>query len=572
MYQRYTLLFLLIISVTSLVSQNNSYPKNYFRSPLDIPLKLSGTFGELRTNHFHSGIDIKTNGEEGAVVYAIADGYISRIKVSPSGFGNALYITHPNGFVSVYGHLKNFMDVVTEYVREEQYNTETFGLNLFPEPDKFPVTKGDTIALSGNSGGSLGPHLHFEIRDDRSEDPINPLLFGFEVKDYIRPKIKSFKIYPYNWNSYINGANEAAVFEIGGWGMQHRINSHDTIYLSGDFYFGISTVDLLNDAPNNNGVYQIEVFLDSTKVYSHKMELFSFGESRYINSLIDYGQYMENGVKYQKSYVEPNNILSVYDGVINRGIISFKDTLTHKLIYSVKDAYGNESRLNFIVQSAIPDSSMFKEQVNEGIFFDYAKANMFFTEDMQLDATEGSFYDSFYFTYDTLPGTDEFYSLLHRVHHKSVAIHKYIELKIQPVNLPDSLQSKALIVELYKDEIFPVGGEYNDGFVAGVIRDFGDFAIAVDTIPPKIKTVNISKGKVKTAGEGFKFKIEDDLSGIRSYRGTINGDWVLMEYDAKNDLLIYYPDDRMSKGENILVLEVVDRKDNATILGTTIIK
>lgn len=555
-----------------------SYPTDYFREPLDIRLLLSGTFGEIRANHFHSGIDIKTGGVEGAPVYAVADGYVSRIKVSAYGFGKAMYVTHPNGLVSVYGHLSKYNKTIGDHVRNEQYRRENFEIELFPAAADFPVKKGDIIAFSGNSGSSGGPHLHFEIRDDASQKPINPLLFGYEVKDFIRPVISSVKIYPEDENSKVNGKNSAVRYLVEGWGTEHKLASNPTIRLSGHISFAIQTSDLLNDSDNKNGPYAISLFIDSKEVFHIQMETFSFDDTRYVNSLLDYEEYARNNVRLQQTRIDPGNKLDIYRETQNKGIYLFNDTLSHTIKYEVTDAAGNLSSLIFKIKSdrypGNPATPAKQEiaAVNTK-FFNYNVPNSFNASELSLDAPRGVFYDSFVFKYDSakqLPGT---HSLVHKIHDRYTPVHDYMNISIKTIKLPENLSSKALIARIGDDgkSLTSVGGTWvSNGYVTAKIREFGNYCVTIDTIAPRIKAIHPEYFSKMAGHKEIRLVISDELSGIASYRGMLNGKWILMEYDAKNDVLIYQVDDLLKPGLNTLLVEVRDGKSNKSFYSAKI--
>ncbi|MCD4747701.1 MAG: M23 family metallopeptidase [Bacteroidales bacterium] len=558
-------LILLIICNNRTIGQKN-YPENYFRSPVDISVNLSGTFGELRNNHFHSGIDIKTEGIEGKNIYAVADGYVSRVKVSPNGFGKALYMTHPNGYVSVYAHLKQFNNAIDEYVKNEQYKRESFAINIYPDKNKLIVKKSDIIGLSGNSGSSAGPHLHYELRDEATQKPINPLLFGIKVNDNTRPKIRLLKIYPVDNYSRINNSNQPKKITVKGYGLNHYLNTKNRISISGKVFFGIETYDLFNDAMNKNGVYSIELFLDSTLLYSHILNTFSFDETRYINSLIDYREYSKNKRRLQKTYIASNNKLSIYKKVLNNGIINFQKDSIYTITYIIKDIKGNTSKLSFQINSIKPSKSeipMKDTLRNDQHIFSYKNDNIFKTENIILKVPANALYDSLLFEYKVSDPVKNSFSKVYNIHNKYTPLHTWCNLSIEPDSIPGFLTNKAIIVNIdNKYELISVGGEWKDGYVTTKIRNFGKYVIMIDTIAPEIKALNIYNNKNISKQKTIRIKIKDELSGIESYRGTISNKWILMEYDAKNDLLVYNIDDKMSKGKNSFKLVVKDKKNN----------
>jgi murein DD-endopeptidase MepM/ murein hydrolase activator NlpD len=562
-------------------SAQKIYPEDYFRSPLDFRLLLSGTFGELRANHFHSGIDIKTNGAEGASVYAVADGYVSRIKVSAFGYGNALYITHPNGYVSLYGHLRGYNKAIADYVKKAQYRQESFEIELFPAEGDLPVKKNEIIAYSGNSGSSGGPHLHYEIRDGASQKPINPLLFGIEVKDIYRPKITSIKIYPEDENSKVNGANKAVRYPVEGWGTEHRLANDPAIRLSGNISFAIQAYDQQNDTDNKNGPYAVTLFIDSAEVFHFQMETFGFDDTRYVNSLIDYEEYMRNNARLQRTRIDPGNGLGIYSQVRDNGIFSFDDALVHQVRYEVKDVMGNTASLSFKVKSeksAVTNQSQVVDSKFHppagGPNFKYNTPNRFENESVIVDAPQGVFYDSFTFKYDTARRVPATFSPVQRIHNKYTPIHDYIKLSVKPQNLPEDLRDKALIVKISDDRksSTSAGGTWeNNGFVTTKIREFGDYSVSIDTVPPKIKAVQPELYTHLAGQKSVKLIISDNLSGIASYRGMLNGKWILMEYDGKNDMLIYNIDEHLPPGRSTFLLEVRDAKNNRAFFAATFI-
>ena len=530
-------------------------------NPVDIPLKLAGTFGELRSDHFHSGIDIKTGEREGLSVRAIDTGYVSRIKIQSSGYGKALYIKHPNGETSVYAHLQKFNSRLNAYVTAEQYRQQSFETDLYPKPGKFRVSRGELIAYSGSTGHTAGPHLHFEVRDELQQ-PLNPLLLGFKVTDNRAPTINYLKVYPANPHSSVNGKTEAVGFYTSQQKNSFHLKSVDTLTISGAAYFGINTIDLFNGGMNKNGVYAVRLSCNGQTRYAHKLSKIDFNETRYINALIDYKEYKTLKRRVQYAWVQPNNHLSIYDSVQNKGIINFKAGKVYQLEFAVSDAAGNSSKLEFIVKGSPRDKSI-KVPKHSGSLFTYKKDNHFSNGEVDFEIPGKALYDTLYFQYNRKPSLPGSYSALHMLHHDYVPLQSWCKLSIKADSLPDNLRSKALIANYTADHDFEsAGGEWDHGFVRTEIRSFGDYCILVDTIAPKIIPVNIKNGKSLLAQSTIKVKITDELSGIKKYEGRLNGKWILMAYDEKKDLLIYDFDSLLTSGENNFKLTVWDQVGN----------
>ncbi len=561
---RYSLLFTFLVSF-NLKSQE--YPQNYFRSPLDIPLVLSGNFGELRSNHFHAGLDIKTQGVEGKKVYAVADGFVSRIKVSPYGYGNAIYITHPNGYTSVYGHLKKYSDRITEYVKAEQYKKESFAIQLFPPPFKFQVKKGELIAYSGNTGGSGGPHLHFEIRDTKSEHTINPLFFGFDIKDAIKPQVLSIALYPLDKDASVNGANKMKEFTAVGSNGYYKLKYDNPILVNGKIGVGIMAVDRMDFTSNKYGIYKISLEFDDDLIFEQEIDEFAFHEGRYINAHIDYPSYAKYRRRYQRSYVLAGNKLRFYNEVKNSGIVEFNDKEKHQFTYTLLDLNGNKSKLDFEVQAnsdiiAKSESTIGQKKIR---FFPHTEENTFLEDEILLKLPRGVLYEDIYFEYRVEEKNNKTISDIYWLHNPYTPLHSYTHLSIKGIDVPLRLRDKALIVSTTDgNSFYAEGGNWNGENISVRTRSFGGYAIAIDTINPKIDPINIYPGAKMNSKWSITIKISDNLSGIENYNGTIDDKWILMEYDAKNDLLTYYFDDLISSGKHHFKLVVTDKVGNKT--------
>lgn len=547
----------------------NDIPKDktLFRPPVRIPVLLSANFGELRPDHFHSGIDIKTQGVIGHDVVSSADGYVYRISVSPSGFGKTLYIRHPSGYSTVYAHLDRFTPDIEDYVKAIQYERKSFLVNIFPPKDRFPVLQGDLIAYSGNSGSSGGPHLHFEVREAEKEFPVNPLLFDFDTNDNIAPVIERMAIYPAGRNSFVNNSRSDLKMGVKGGNGRYYAASDREITVSGRIGFGFRMHDLLNGSHNKCAVYSIELQVDSLPVYKYVIDGFSFTETRYINSHIDYPTYVRENVRFQKTFVLPNDKFSGYKSVLNRGVYSFNDDKVHNIRLIVTDASNNKSVLTFNVRSTTGKPAAASGSPEEGVtVMPFSKVGRFTAENISVSIPSGALYDTLHFTYKSRPGTSQMYSDIHSVHDRYTPLMKAYSLSIKPARIPAGRESKMLIVQMNGNNRSPVNAQWSEGFLKTDIISFGDFYVGIDTVAPVI-IPTVGNGADLTGRKELRFRIRDDFSGIKSYEPFIDDKWALFEYDPKNELLIYRFDEKYitRNRQHSLTLRVTDNRDNEKI-------
>ena len=551
----------------------DTIPKNYFRSPLGIPLFLAGNFGELRSNHFHGGLDMKTQGKEGLKIYAAADGFVSRVKVSPWGYGKTIYIDHPNGYTTVYAHLQRYKGDIAKQIKTHQYENESWEIDWYPSDTLMKVKKGDVIALSGNTGGSGGPHLHFEIRETISEHPVNPLLFGFDIKDNIKPIIRSIVLTPLNDTSYVNNKSKPQRFLITGGGGNYKLKYATPINAYGEICIGIETIDKLNGVGNRNGIYSIELLKNDTTIYKSEMKEFSFDESRALNSLIDYEYFLKDKIRFQRSYIEPNNPLSIYTKNKNNGIIQFAKKDKASFNYIVKDTYGNTSKVNFSVTGSYNKKSI--QKVLKPIVdttFSYSDSNFFKDKNISISIPNGALYKDLklqYHSSDTLSGA---ITPTYFIHNDYTPLHKAIEVSIKVGRLSNYLRSKATIVHFdRRKKYYSKGGTWRNNYITAKSKAFGGFAVMIDTIPPKISPTNIFANKNMSANTTITVKIADNLSGIKSFKGKIDGKWVIMEYEAKKAKL-FYTFDNITKGKHNFELTLTDGVGNESHVSIPFIR
>ena len=560
-----SVLLLIICFFSTLIAQND--PDNVsFTSPIKPPFLFAGVFGELRPSHFHSGLDYRTQGRTGIPVFAVKDGYISRIGISPTGYGNALYMNHMDGTTSVYGHLRKFHPRIQEYLKQKQYDRECFQINLIPSSGEFQFKKGEIIAWSGDSGNSGGPHLHFEIRDTRSERAFNPLFFHLGITDNSAPKIIALYAYPLSETSNIGPNRNKKRFDVVTVPGGYRLKNNSPIELFGKIGFGIQAEDYFNGTGLKCGIYSATLFCDGKEIFGFKMDHISFGDARYANTQADYEEHLQSNRWVERLYKLPGNYLDIYYPVNSNGSLNLDDGKGHEFEIVVCDAFKNKAVLKFRSIEKRSQLPVINKPFTREFLFN--KANEFENKNIRIQVPKGALYDNLKFVYSSAPGPKGCYSELHQVHNKFIPLHIPYSLSLKCKGIPDNLREKTLIVsfEPSTGRKTAIGGEYSGGWVTVETNLLGSFTVAVDRTPPVIKPLSIKDNKILTDSYKVQFHISDDLSGIKSYRGEIDGKWVLFEYDEKTGMLTYtFDQEKMPFGKShLLRLVVTDNKKNST--------
>ncbi|WP_026755653.1 M23 family metallopeptidase [Sediminibacter sp. Hel_I_10] len=554
--------FLLLLLCFQFHTARAQYPQDYFRSPLDIDLVLAGTFGELRSNHFHSGLDIKTQQRTGLNVYGVADGYVSRINISHYGYGKALYITHPNGYVSVYAHLDKFSPTIQKYIKDCQYQKESYEVEMFPAPTELPISKGDLVAISGNTGSSGGPHLHFEIRDN-SERPINPLLFGYDVADTKAPTISSVYAYPKDRNAHVNQLKTRTELRLIP--SNNGDYSVEPIEAHGDVGFGIESVDQLDYAPNKNGVSNIQTFFNGFKNFEIDFKRFSFSETKHLNRYIDYEIYKTDYDRIQKLFVQPGNSLSMFQDVQNEGYLKIEDSTDAVYRVRVQDFKGNETWLNIPIKGKAPKEILENYELMPNQYIKANENNTLEEGNISVNFYPETFYEDFHIDFSVRNDTL-------RLHKDVIPLMKNFSIQFDISNYADGDKNKLFIAQLhgYYQRPSYLNTKRLGNKLSAQSKTLGTFALATDDTSPKITPSNFRDGQWLSKFNELKLKISDDLSGISNYRATINGKWILMEYEYKNSTLTYNFDYQISTDtENKFKLIVTDNVGNSSTFEAT---
>ncbi|WP_374464537.1 M23 family metallopeptidase [Chryseobacterium sp.] len=529
---------------TIIINAQNNYPQNYFRNPLNIPMQLAANFGAIRTNHFHMGLDLRTNSQENLPVLAAAEGYVSRIKVERYGFGNAIYITHPNGYTTVYAHLNKYFGKLDEFVKEKQYKDEKWEQDITFQPGQFPVEKGQQIALSGNTGGSAGPHLHFEIRDTKTEECLNPLLFGFNIPDSVAPIISGLYWYDRRFSTYEPGANGIAVKKVGS------IYTADVVKASSPkISFGIKAVDKANQG-FNLGIYNAELLMDGKLMYSFKIDKVHYDDTRYINGCIDYTKFIRDKVGIQHLSALPGMKLQNYSVPDLSGIINLQDEDVHNIEIVVKDVKGNISRLTTKVQ--LSNAGIGIASSGKTVLPDEGK--MLTTENAEISFSKNAVYDAVNFNaYETTSANPDEASNSIVLHNPYVPVHGEYTLKIKPNRkLSNTEKDKAVIILDYGSDKDFVKAKWNADRAEGQFNRLGTAQLVIDNAQPSVSP-GWNEGAL-ISSSSLRLKGKTKVGDIVTFRAELDGKW--LRFARVKDDFVYIFDEKCSKGSGSHTLKV----------------
>ena len=538
-----------------------NYPKDYFRPPLDIPMQLSGNFGELRPNHFHAGFDFKTLQREGLQVYAVADGYVSRIKISTFGNGKTIYITHSNGYTSVYGHLQKATDSIEIYIKKAHYSDQSFEIERYLKPGELVVKKGQIIGLSGNTGASEGPHLHFEFRDNITENIINPMLFGFDqfLKDTKKPIIYNLYAYPLDNESVVNQSKRPLLLNLNL--QKDGTYLADKVVANGRIGFGINTFDYDDVSFNRNGVYKVQTFYNGTPNFGYQFDTYSFDEMRYVNALIDYSMYKKTQQRVQKLFMKDPYNLSIIKAGTNNGVVNLLPNLSAQYRIEVSDFFGNLTSISIPIVNEILPVVVVNVPVSKYLVKAKNESN-FSKENMSVFFPANTFYEDFNLNFDVKNDT-----LL--LHSDIVPAHSNFTIEIVDQKFSDSQRDKLYVASINRNKLGYNRTYRKDSIFTTYVKTLGKYALVLDNIPPKISIAKSIEGKWLSDKKFIQFIISDDLSGIKSYNGYLNGKWILFEYDNKTKKITHnFSDGIVAEGANDLKIIVEDNLGNSTIFET----
>ena len=543
----------------SLVAQT-LYPKDYFSPPLDIPMQLSGNFGELRPNHFHAGFDFKTQQKEGLKVYASADGYVSRIKISTFGNGKTIYINHPNGYTTVYAHLQKAVGPIQDFISQTHYKEQAFEIEMYLKPGEIPIKKGELIALSGNTGASEGPHLHYEIRHTQSEYIINPLHFGFDlgIKDTKKPTLSGLYVYPL-FSTTVNKSQRPIVLNYSL--QKDGTYLADKVIANGPIGFGITTDDYDDVSFNKNGAYSVKSFFNGHPSFGFQFDTYSFDDMRYVNALIDYAKYKKTSQRVQKLFMNSKYNLPFIMTNETKGQIIPVPNLDGLYRIEVGDYFGNTTLVSIPIQYDTTPVILPTESTASKYLIRSTKDNIFEKDNASVFFPAGTFYDDFTLNFDVRN------SILY-LHDDSVPAHTNFIVSISNSKLSNEKIDKTYIARIDGEKLIYNSTYRKDSIFSSRVKTLGKYKLVTDTLAPKISILKPIEGKWVSQNV-IQLQISDSGSGIKTYNGYLNGKWVLFEYDNKTNTISHYFNDKfLLNGTNELKVIVTDAMGNSATFET----
>jgi hypothetical protein len=554
---RFALCSLLLLMVAGAYAQQKTYPAGYFRYPLSIAPKLNANFGEMRPNHFHMGLDLFTERRENLPIYAAADGYVARLKIEPGGFGRAIYLNHPNGFTTLYAHMNDFMPELEAYLKKKQYEAESWRTELTLPANLFAVKKGQFIGYSGNTGGSQGPHVHFEIRETVSEKCLNPLLFGFNIPDQVPPDLKNLAIYDRNQSVYEQAPRIVPLTK-----KSNVYSPSSVIKMSTDkVSIAIHATDRMTGVPNANGIFKVAVFEGGKQIGGFRIDRVGYDETRYLNAHIDHKTKASGGAYFQFLFPLEGDQLDIYQPEHHSTFFSLNDTLVHTMRIEVSDPNGNTS----VSMIQIQRTGWIKPvSPATGVLMKANELNVFENDIVQLVLPENALYDSIYFRYAALPALlPQSYSQSFHLHEPKIPVHSYFTIRIKAdKQVPYPLRDKMIIVRTEKNEKSVAKANWELGWYTSAFRDFGDFTLVADTEPPAISLPGVSNGADLSRATRIVATVNDNYLSVKNFRAELDGKWLM--FSQKGRTFTYKFDENCGPGEHILKIMVDDEAGNRT--------
>ena len=537
------------------------YPKGYFRNPLTVAMDLSGNFGELRPNHYHMGLDLKTLKRENLPVHAAAEGYIAKVKIEPGGFGRAIYINHPNGYTTLYAHLNNFAPALEAYIKREQYRREEWRIFIDLPPDLFPVKKGEFIAFSGNTGGSQAPHLHFEIRRTADDVNVNPLLFGFPLQDNTSPRILRLAVFDRTRSTY---EQSPRIVPLKVSPAARYTTTLSVVTVSSPLVsFGITAFDTHTGSSNLNGIFESTLFMDQQPIVYFRMDGISYNDTRYMNAHIDYKTKTSGGSYIQHLSDLPGYINSIYTRVKGDGVLDISDGEIHDIRVEVKDAYGNTSVVTTKVQYR-ETSTADRRPATDKVFYPLM-LDGYETEDCEFFIGERCLYDSAYIRYNTTNSvSSQAVSAVHSIGSGAIPLQEGFLIRIRPSQSLTEEKQQRTLMQWFSGARKDVSRvEWQNGWAAAKFRDFGSYQLVIDETPPVIVPIGFTEGSNLSKATRIAFTVTDNMGKFKNVRTELDGKWLRFTND-KGRTFIYYFDEKCLSGQHELKISAEDEAGNKT--------
>ena len=549
--------FLLLFVTQAAMGQSiapKNYPQQYFRWPVSVKTGLVANFGELRSNHYHMGLDVRTDQRVNVPVFAAADGYIARVKIEPFGFGRCLYINHPNGYTTLYAHLNDFSPELEKYVEEQQYQLQSWKVFLDIPANLFPVKKSQFIAYSGSTGGSQGPHVHFEIRETATDKVLNPTLFGFPIPDNVPPVVIRLAVYDRNVSTYDQKPRLFPLRKVNG--VYQPVGGKISVN-SDKVSFAISAVDRVSGSPNPNGIYSAALRADGVEKCSFELDRISYDETRYMNAHIDYRTKNTGGPYLQHLSRLPGYPKGVYQSLDGSdGVVSLNDDEIHEIRIDVKDAEGNFTKVAFDVAK---NSNVPVVRPTSLDLFQPLQVNVFERDDISFYLPEHALYDSFHFQYNSFgsgPGKT------HQLHQTTVPVHDYFPISIK-ADFATEDTARVIMKRSFGTKEDYKKANYVGGFYKAWFRELGNFQLILDKTAPTVTAVGFRDGMNARGLKRIAFIVTDDSEEIEEFTALLDGKWLRFTND-KGKVFVYVFDEKCSLGQHELRIVAEDLAGNRT--------